>query len=96
MRRNIRRARLNASVSRTTEILDEYKLAIAKEVAQATQQIVIQYQNDLEREYRTGAVQLSNSDGKLIAYDRAIDFAEDNLANAIFDYIVEAVTYANR
>lgn len=97
MRRNIRRTRLNASASRTTVILDEYKRAIAKEVAQATQQIVIQYQNDLERDCRTGEVQLSAGDGnQLIAYDRAIDFAEDHLADAIFDFIVEAVTYTQR
>lgn len=93
--RNIRRSRLNSSVSRTTEILDDYKRAIAKEVARATQQIVIQYQNDLARDCRTGEVQLPIGDGnQLIAYDRAIDFAEDNLVEAVFDYIVEAVTYA--
>lgn len=93
--RNIRRSRLNSSVSRANEILDNYRRSIAKEVAQATQQIVIQYQNDLARDCRTGEVQLPIGDGnQLLKYDRAIDFAEDDLADAIFLFVLEAVTYS--
>ena len=93
--RNIRRSRLNSSVSRTDEILDDYRRSIAKEVAQATKQIINQYRNDLDRDYINGEIQLSaEGNNKLLKYDRAIEFAEDDLANAIFNFVVEAVTYS--
>lgn len=93
--RNIRRSRLNSSVSRTDEILDDYRRSIAKEIAQATRQIINQYRNDLDRDCRTGEVQLyADGDNQLLKYDRAIDFAEDDLADAIFLFVLEAVTYS--
>lgn len=93
--RYIRRSHLNASVSRTDDILDDYRRSIAKEVAQATKQIINQYRNDLDRDYRTGEVQLyAEGDNYLLKYDRAIDVAEDDLADAIFLFVVEAVTYS--
>lgn len=93
--RNSRRYNINASRSRTAEILDDYKLAIAKDVAKAANQIVIQYQNDITRACRNDEIQLPiDHDINLIKYDRAIDFAEEDLINAIFTYVVEAATYA--
>ena len=93
--RNIRRSRLNSSTSRTDDILDDYRRSIAKEVARATKQIINQYRNDLDRDYINGEIQLSaDGNNKLLKYDRAIDVAEDDLADAIFLFVVEAVTYS--
>lgn len=102
MRTNNNRYRLNSSVrgrrhlncSATSEALADYKLAIAKEVAQATNQIVIAYQNEITRALRQGELQLPmDHDSKLLRYDRDIEFAEDNLTEAIFNFAVEAATF---
>lgn len=87
-----RRRHLNCSA--TTEAMADYKLAIAKEVAQATNQIVIAYQNEITRALRQGEIQLPmDHDINLLRYDRDIDFAEDNLTEAIFNFAVEAATF---
>lgn len=95
--RNSRRYNLNVSLNRTEEILDDYKLAIAKDVVQATNQLIKQYWDDIARADINGEIQLSaTGDSKLLKYDRAIEFAEDNLAEAIFNFVVEAATNSQK
>lgn len=94
---NSSRHNLNASISRTDEILADYKLAIAKDVVQATNQLIKQYWDDIARADVNGEIQLSaTGDSELLKHDRAIEFAENNLAEAIFNFVVEAATNSQK